>query len=307
MRDAGDAIALPFTLESEEIYKICLRERSGVNEAGINNPTYCWDNGLYGYRLDGADIQLEGDESSVSEADGAVYWGTAFSEGIQLAAGPHTLEVIQQAGSWCYVDWLALTPSIVGMWQMDEGGGDVAHDVSGYGNSGMIHGAIWAEGIRGSGLEFDGVDDYVEVADNPTLDLQQFTIAGWVRPDVVKSGDNGCGLIAKVNSYQVLYWWGEVQGAIRDTSGVWHWIGSDGGGNEVGRWYHVAMSYDGENLKMYIDGVLQDTASYQCEVGNSPSPFTLSPDWGGRFDGRMDEVRLYGRALSADEVASLSM
>lgn len=57
----------------------------------------------------------------------------------------------------------------VGYWKFDEGSGSIAHDSSGNGQDGTVYGAGWTEGISDKALQFDGVDDYVEVPDNPSL------------------------------------------------------------------------------------------------------------------------------------------
>ncbi|MCK4342415.1 MAG: LamG domain-containing protein [Phycisphaerae bacterium] len=76
--------------------------------------------------------------------------------------------------------------SLVGYWTYDEGGGGTVHDYSGYGNNGTLSGANWVSGVLGTALSFDGVDDYVEVADSASLDLTSaFTIEAWVKPHFV--------------------------------------------------------------------------------------------------------------------------
>jgi len=64
---------------------------------------------------------------------------------------------------------------------LDEGAGGTAYDKSGYDNNGTIYGATWMDGKYGKALSFDGVDDYVEVADSASLDITRITVCLWIK------------------------------------------------------------------------------------------------------------------------------
>ena len=69
----------------------------------------------------------------------------------------------------------------------DEGAGDTARDSSGHGNNGEINGPKWVEGADGKALEFDGVDDYVEVPYNDMFNINDaMTLAAWVKPAMAR-------------------------------------------------------------------------------------------------------------------------
>jgi hypothetical protein len=73
---------------------------------------------------------------------------------------------------------------LVGYWNFDEGTGDIAYDHSGNNNRGFLrNGPVWAAGISGGCLEFDGIDDYVEVLDAPGLDISgtEISFMAWVK------------------------------------------------------------------------------------------------------------------------------
>ena len=86
----------------------------------------------------------------------------------------------------------------VALWHFDEEEGDTVYDASGNDNHGVINGATWtSEGKFGYGLEFDGVDDYIRVLDDPTLDLtDEVTVEAWIKgvgagfTGVQRTGDN---------------------------------------------------------------------------------------------------------------------
>jgi hypothetical protein len=78
---------------------------------------------------------------------------------------------------------------VVGMWHFDEGSGNVAYDSSGQGNDGIVYGAAWVPGVNNTGLEYDGIDDYVRVDDSVSLDFtDEITIMGWMKPRAYSEG-----------------------------------------------------------------------------------------------------------------------
>ena len=83
--------------------------------------------------------------------------------------------------------------SVVGVWLLDEGEGEIVVDSSDNGNDGRLFGANWIDGKFGKALDFDGEDDYVEVADDPILDgMPELTLVAWVYlRDYSKTGYTG--------------------------------------------------------------------------------------------------------------------
>ena len=72
---------------------------------------------------------------------------------------------------------------LVGHWDFDEGPGEVARDVSGNHNHGVVQGPVWVERGTGYALSFDGVDDYVDCGHSPSLDLTSaVSLEAWVQP-----------------------------------------------------------------------------------------------------------------------------
>jgi ligand-binding sensor domain-containing protein len=79
---------------------------------------------------------------------------------------------------------LAVDPNLVAWYKFDEGSGTTALD-SANGHNGTVNGATWTAGKVGGALSFDGVNDYVDVPDNPALRFTQnssFTLCAWVNP-----------------------------------------------------------------------------------------------------------------------------
>ena len=138
----------------------------------------------------------------------------------------------------------------------DEGSGAVAADATGKGHAGSISGATWSPAGRfGGALSFDGVDDWVTVADANDLDLTtRMTLSAWVRPAAL--GSRWRTVIFKEGSPLAysLYAHERNAGPISEI-----WAGGLGAVRRPGplplnAWSHVAATYDGAALRLYVDG-----------------------------------------------------
>ena len=196
---------------------------------------------------------------------------------------------------------------MVGHWSFDADRGVVARDASPAGNHGTIRGARHVECGAGSALQFDGDDAFVDCGKPRSLDLRgPLAIAAWVRPDSVPDAERAiCG--KSQLSYALTYY--------KDGK-IWFYIGS--GSNAVNapfepqRWQHVAATFDGGTMAIYINGRPAASKGSAHATVNSDENFMIGrirsvkeyPPVGG-FAGQIDSVRVYVRALTADEVASL--
>jgi len=192
----------------------------------------------------------------------------------------------------------------------DEESGNIAYDQSQYGNDGTIYGATRVRGIIGKALSFDGVDDYVEVPDSESLDITDaITIMAWIKRESTGTRDV---IVAKECAYIFF---------IEDDDFLKAWL-YDGniynGFKSVkitdNKWHFVAMTFDinlAENqLKFYLDGVLASTHTHTKQIYTSTYSLKIgliNPGWAkpGWFDGIIDEVRIYNRALSEKEIKTL--
>ncbi len=151
----------------------------------------------------------------------------------------------------------------------------------------------------GTALEFDGADDHVLIADHDELDLTvDYTLECWFKAD---SFGSLRGLIGKyhragANGYLLRLWDTELDFDGRKTSGL---------GLEADRWYHVAGVNDGGTRKLYVDGSEVPVSSSSFTVRANTDPIRLGSDYGGRYlDGKMDEVRIWSTALSANVITN---
>ena len=163
-------------------------------------------------------------------------------------------------------------------------------------------------------LQFDGTDDRATTPDKSDLDLTRFTVELWVKPLAIP-GDYGM-LISKGESGA----WNERNYAlffhnVGENLKIHYSYGSDvddsyhswdsAGSLSLNKWYHIAFVYDGSYAYLYINGDLDSSHSDTATPDTNGQPLYLggSPDW-APANVVIDDVRIYGRALSADEIVN---
>lgn len=174
----------------------------------------------------------------------------------------------------------------------------------------------------GNGYTFDGTDDHLNVPDNSSLDLQdELTIAFWFRLDG-ESGDNAFPrAVSKGQSTTANGAYGVfIEDPSRDADRIGlRFIDSTGGRNDVdktglpyndGMWHHVAATYsnDADVGRLYFDNteVASSTITGDVQIRTTDDDLHVGDGNGERhFNGGLDEVRVYNRALTASEVAEL--
>ncbi len=201
--------------------------------------------------------------------------------------------------------------NLVAWWKFDEGTGGIAHDSAGD-NNGVIYGPQWTEGVIGTALEFNGTDDYVDIGPGvpPTGPK---TISAWVKIPPVGQGSADSlydffileGRQAG-NEIAVLYfndgvelkYWNQVAGGIE----IKHTVALDDD-----EWHFVGLTYDLVTWTLYLDGfpVTTGTGDDHSAIVSGES---IGGDTGSMFRawyGKIDDVRIYDKALSEDEVELL--
>ncbi len=214
-----------------------------------------------------------------------------------------------------------LNEGLVGYWSFDEGEGGTAYDYSGNGHDGTIYGTAWTGGVSGSALYYDGLNAYVVVPDSASIEITpDISISLWVTVGSFVSEEHPC-LVTRYNA--------------GDQDRVWRmWI--HGGTGQVGfyaddngddctpsytiysnaslstdTWYHITATKSGTSGSIFIDGAL-DAQENDCPATidvTEDEPIRMGRRNDGAtihyFDGIIDEVRIYDRALSHDEILDL--
>jgi hypothetical protein len=203
-------------------------------------------------------------------------------------------------------------------WHLDEASGTVAADSSGNANHGTIDGAAHVAGRFGKALRFDGVDDRVLIARSSTLEPAAVTVEGWVRSAtspgvaryIVAQGARTC----EAASYGLYTGIGGGLAFYVSTNNATLFSVSPAAPATIwdGAWHHVAGTYDGAAVRLYVDGVqVGGGTPTTIPIGYGlPSPDGLLGSFGGTCDpqlaygGDLDEPRIWQRALSAQEIAA---
>jgi hypothetical protein len=217
--------------------------------------------------------------------------------------------------SFTYVP-IDLAEGLVGFWPFAEGTGATTIDASGHGHTGTLSAPEWTPSGRiGAALAFDGADDVVSTG---AWDVtgSELTIALWLNAD--SFGISDARLVSKAtSSAEQAHTWmvstinsGGIKLRFRlKTAGTTHTLIATAGGLVAGEWIHVAAVYDGTTMTLFQDGVPVGSMSKTGSITEAPSvdvSIGRNPDGYGAFDGRLDEVRIYDRALTQEEIALLS-
>ncbi len=198
-------------------------------------------------------------------------------------------------------------PGLVGAWAFSEGTGTTVADVSGNGNTGTINGATWSnQGRFGNALMFSG--STVSVPSSASLNLTSgMTLSAWIRPTASQSDWR------TVMQRQTDAWFLNAStstGPLRPGGG-----GTFGGSintlvgptaSPINAWTHLTLTYDGANLRLYVNGTQAATKAATGAIQSVANPLWIGGNqpWGEYFTGLIDEARVYNRALTASEVQS---
>jgi hypothetical protein len=200
--------------------------------------------------------------------------------------------------------WRERSPNgpLVGYWKLDEPNPrDMCVDSSGNGYAGKPNSTTVAQGKRGRTRSFNGRGDYIGI---PPINIANaITVAAWVYSDnFVQNGS----VVTKnpVNTQWALFF---------ESDGYLKWRGG-GTENDVkcgapsnGNWHHIVAKQDGTTASLYVDGLLCASGAVP-PIGNAANSITIGRFDGGDpyyFTGRIDEVRIYNRALSDAEISQL--
>lgn len=264
----------------------------------------------------GVRFQLDGGALG-AEDTGAPYsvsWNSATA-----TAGAHQLTAIARDGAGNHrtsdpVPVTVVLPAPAGLVAalgFDEGAGTATSDASGLGNHGTLANTSWTpSGKFGSALMFNGTSSWVTVADTNSLDLTVgMTLSAWVRPTSVTSDYRT--IMLKERAPGLGYALYATDGASRPPAGYLNTGASDvavvaASNLALNTWTHVAVTYDGAAMRIYVNGALVRTTNTTGAIRTSTGAFRIGGNsvWGEYFAGTIDEVRVYNRALSASDIQS---
>ena len=209
--------------------------------------------------------------------------------------------------------------TLVGCWPMEEGSGTSLIDGSAYFNDGAIsNGAAWVAGQVGTyALDLNGTSQYALVPHDASLNLTNtITVAAWIRPeqyatqDIIKKATNG-----GVNGFELSLATTKADSSSRKVffrinqvaNGDTYRINSTTEYPIDGTWMHVAATYDGATMRLYINGVEEASLATTVPIATNTLPVGIGAQSDGTrwFMGWLDEARVYNRVLTLDEIQTL--
>ncbi len=240
-------------------------------------------------------------DTNLSASISYTYRVRAVDAANNFSAYSSTASATTQAGSG--------SDGLAAAYSFNENTGTSAGDNSGNGNGGTLSGATWtASGKFGSALSFNGTSNIVNVADSSTLDLTSaMTLEAWVYPTALASWRT---VLFKENaSTHVYVLYANKNVAVPATYAL---IDGDmytvpgSSALPLNTWSHLASTYDGSALRVYVNGtqVASGTVTGSIEASTGSLRIGGNSIWSEYFSGRIDEVRIYNRALSAAQITS---
>jgi hypothetical protein len=246
--------------------------------------------------------------------DSDLDYETTYTVNISTEAKDLAGNKLESPFTWQFTT-LTMGMTLVGEWDFDEGSGVIAEDTSGNTNDGFLINmdptTDWVAGKLETALTFDGVDDYVDCGHDASLDItDEITVMLWIKPNVVGEGGPNAGPICKAEAGVDWSWQLRYNAPGGEDYMGFQFNGDPEGSTWVsvkqnlspGEWYHIAGTFDGTNIKCYLNGVEKDTNQISAIKSGNSTLFMGQDGWGNIFNGVVDEVKIYNRALSAEEI-----
>lgn len=208
----------------------------------------------------------------------------------------------------------SLSQGLVGYWPLDNGSGGSATDASGNGNTGtLVNGPTWNTGQIGGAVAFDGSNDGIDIPDTDEFDMQQsFSLAAWIYPTSLPTSGTWKNIITKTNNGTGTAYWLELTYLLGTPRIEFGHTGTQSTCDyqvPLNAWTHILAVFDDERnqRQFYVNGVL--LCSEGGVVANllaTDGQVHIGSGWTGEnWPGRIDEARIYSRALSVDEARRL--
>ncbi len=273
-----------------------------VDASGIPAPTYALVSGPNGMAID--------------VNTGLIQWVPDVSQ-----AGNNPVEVMAQntegSDTQSFNVYVTEAPpcpnNMVHYWKLDETDGSPYEDSVGAADASCTSCPVSTSGQVNNALNFDGSSESLltSTVSNPTSAI---TVMAWINPDSTASYDRG--ILSKADAFvlEVESSGSEISFSILD-DGTHYEFESDDAGNTIstGIWTHVAVTFDGTTVTLYLDGDYVDSATGLpvSSITNSSAGYSIGwtshTEWGSNryFDGKIDEVAVFDRALGAAEIQQL--
>ncbi len=266
-----------------------------IASISVNAMTFSSSN----YIIDTAVLNNVGGSSSSTNyqlvsSGGEAVIGEGASGSYKLAAG-----YVAQLSSSPTITVTTQPSGLIGGYSLDEGNGTTAYDYSSYENDGSLNGGpTWGAGKIGSSLSFNG-SQTVNIPNEAQLQTTPITIESWVNTSTSQNaaivGKNNAWALNITTSGAAIYDYTAGSNTCTTSTGI-----------TTGSWHHVAATIESgvtNGTKLYIDGIQRATCT--VTIVNQSSTVSIAGVSGtGQYTGLVDEVKLFERALSYEEITA---
>jgi prepilin-type N-terminal cleavage/methylation domain-containing protein len=206
----------------------------------------------------------------------------------------------------------SLLMNLVSEWKLDEGTGSTTLDSWGS-NTGTLGTSTTGDAaeptwttdcVSSKCLSFDGVDDYVSVNSVNDFNLSktnQLTVGLWFKTNAI----NGTAIVIKQNEWMFYPILGNTVGFLVRGTTTWRYS-STCSNIQTNKWYHIVgvANYSGTNLNMnfYVNGVSYGETNHTTDLGTTTNSVTIGGNWTDRFNGTIDDVRIYNQAIPTSQI-----
>ncbi|MEV0228470.1 LamG-like jellyroll fold domain-containing protein [Nonomuraea sp. NPDC050786] len=252
---------------------------------------------------------IVGSSNSISAPSPQTLSGQSYSFGSWSDGGAAVHNVVAPATATTYTAAFTQTPADTGLvaaYGMNEGTGTTVADSSGKSNTGTLSNATWSNsGKYGKALSFNGTSAYVNIPDSTTLRLTTgMTLEAWLNPAtatgyrtaLIKQHASGNAYALWANADNNRPYAEIVTGTDQGLSGT--------ASLPLNTWTHVTATYDGTTLRLYTNGTQVAQKAVTGTIRGDAQPLRIggSALWGEYFNGLIDDVRVYNRALTPTEI-----
>jgi len=287
-----------------------------TNCAFSNNSAISYGGGMWNYYYSSPTVTnctFSGNSSAFSDGGGmrntdnsrptvtnCILWGNTAPNDPQICNDGTSSAIVNYSCVQGYIkpNKPPTPQGLISYWKLDEGAGNTAYDSAGN-NDGTIYGAQWTTGLFDGALSFDGSNDYVSAGTIPELrTTDSFTWSFWVN---LKNGNGSTNIIvgnrAQTTGFHFI--------KFTPTMFEYYNYGHDGSINysvPTDRWVHLVVVKDSANLTYYSDSSVVGTGIVSQDMPSNLLYFAGDPGYGEYSACRIDEVAIYNRALSAEEI-----
>ena len=196
-----------------------------------------------------------------------------------------------------------------------KGPGATANDSSGQGNTATLNnGVAWVAGQHGKAASFDGVNDYITIPNSASTNISgsALTLSMWINPQPLAGGDSVIiGKFWNTTQSSPYYQYGLELGGGNRTD---FYVGTASGplvafgGTTLpfNQWSHLAITFDGTQVKTYVNGALVNTQALSATITARGNPMNIGADASpAQFNkGSLDDLRVYSRVLTQAQIQS---